>query len=628
MKKYIVSLLALLLVSLTSMQGVAGSEQAFRHSVAQRVIVVGDIHGAIDDLSGLLRAAGVVDNETNWRAGKTHFVSVGDLLDRGPDSRAIMDLFMRLEKQAEQAGGAVHLILGNHELMNLVRDLRYVNAHDYARYQADEEISIREAHWQHYLAQAIKIAKEMSSDIDEAAVRDAFERDYPPGFFAHLQEFAPQGKYGRWLLSKPSAIIINDTIFVHGGLSEAFPLIGLSNINHQANTTMRDYIASFNALKQRALLSDQDDFFDRQEKLKQVPPNQLDDEARRWYQTFLSADQSFYLAADSQFWYRGSALCHPIYEEEILDRALQHFQVRRLIIGHTPTFSRKIESRMNGKVINVDTGLYRQYYHGTPMLLAIEGNKLEQFDGHGWQPFSVQGPAYRETYRGYTYPQWENMLRDARIISAEGMESGIATTAKLELEHNGMRFQATFNSHHSVPRNASRQDYANTRSYKYEVAAYRLARHIGLHMVPPVVLKEIEGKQGALQLWPMNSISEAERITRGEYPSEPCEISYQASLMSLFDVLIYNAYRTQDTVRYTSDWHMWLSDHSRSFMTFSEAPPHLQSAQIRYSPKLEQALRLLDKATLETLADDLLQGKQVRAILKRRDWLLDHWAAQ
>ena len=62
----------------------------------------------------------------HWAAGRAHVVSLGDLLDRGADSRKVMDLLMRLQGEAAAAGGQLHVVLGNHEAMNLLGDLRYV----------------------------------------------------------------------------------------------------------------------------------------------------------------------------------------------------------------------------------------------------------------------------------------------------------------------------------------------------------------------------------------------------------------------------------------------------------------------------------------------------------------------
>ena len=92
-----------------------------------RVVAFADVHGAYAELLGLLRETGIVDAQDHWAAGNTHLVSLGDLLDRGADSRKVMDLLMRLQGEAPAAGGQVHVLLGNHEAMNLLGDLRYVD---------------------------------------------------------------------------------------------------------------------------------------------------------------------------------------------------------------------------------------------------------------------------------------------------------------------------------------------------------------------------------------------------------------------------------------------------------------------------------------------------------------------
>src|SRR5262245_12993554 len=61
----------------------------------ERVVAFADVHGAYDDMTRLLKAAGVVDESLHWNAGRTHLISTGDMLDRGKDSRKVMDLLMR-----------------------------------------------------------------------------------------------------------------------------------------------------------------------------------------------------------------------------------------------------------------------------------------------------------------------------------------------------------------------------------------------------------------------------------------------------------------------------------------------------------------------------------------------------
>ena len=74
-----------------------------------RIVAFGDVHGAYDQLVTALKAAAVIDDALDWSGADTHLVSLGDLLDRGADSRQVLDLLIRLQSEALQAGGRVHI---------------------------------------------------------------------------------------------------------------------------------------------------------------------------------------------------------------------------------------------------------------------------------------------------------------------------------------------------------------------------------------------------------------------------------------------------------------------------------------------------------------------------------------
>jgi len=100
-----------------------------------RIIVIGDIHGDWAALKSALTVAGVTNYHNDWIGGDTHVVQVGDLVDRAVrggsgDERSenrIISHLLSLKAMAQLAGGDVHLLLGNHELMNVVGDFRYVS---------------------------------------------------------------------------------------------------------------------------------------------------------------------------------------------------------------------------------------------------------------------------------------------------------------------------------------------------------------------------------------------------------------------------------------------------------------------------------------------------------------------
>lgn len=81
--------------------------------------VIGDVHGHLKKLYKLLRDAQLIDEHHTWTGGQTTLWFIGDLVDRGPESIAVLDLVMRLQKEAPQVGGQVACLLGNHELMML-----------------------------------------------------------------------------------------------------------------------------------------------------------------------------------------------------------------------------------------------------------------------------------------------------------------------------------------------------------------------------------------------------------------------------------------------------------------------------------------------------------------------------
>ena len=164
-----------------------------------RVVAVGDLHGDLDNALAVLRLAGVVDANGRWSGGNTILVQTGDTTDRGPDSKTVMDLLRRLSEEAPASGGKVVALLGNHEVMNLQGDLRYVHPGD----------------------------------------TEAFG-----GAEARRAAFAKTGEYGAWLATLPAVAIEADTVFVHGGVAPAWAEKGLDSINEQVRMGLFDRSAA------------------------------------------------------------------------------------------------------------------------------------------------------------------------------------------------------------------------------------------------------------------------------------------------------------------------------------------------------------------------------------------------
>ena len=199
-----------LLCSLLLIGGALGV-QAGDGVECERVVAVGDLHGGYDPFVGILQEVGLVDPELRWLDDRACLVQLGDVVDRGADSREILDLLIGLTGQAPER---VHPLMGNHELMNIEGDLRYVDPGEYAAFADDESAEER---------------------------TEGRERALPPGFIAHRRAFSPDGVYGRWLLSRGVAKVLNRTLFVHGGMTPDDAAVGLDRVNERIVAEVEEY---------------------------------------------------------------------------------------------------------------------------------------------------------------------------------------------------------------------------------------------------------------------------------------------------------------------------------------------------------------------------------------------------
>src|SRR6188474_3449345 len=180
-----------------------------------RVVAIGDVHGAYDRFVEILKAAGLLDADLHWIGGTAHLVQTGDVLDRGSDSRKALDLLRQLQREAQSAGGRVHPLIGNHEAMRMIGDFRFVSPGEYAAFERADSESARVR----YL-----------NSPGSAADREQVEK-MPLGFLEMRLAFGRDGDYGRWLRQNPATVTINGFVFVHGGISEAFAATGCEAIN-------------------------------------------------------------------------------------------------------------------------------------------------------------------------------------------------------------------------------------------------------------------------------------------------------------------------------------------------------------------------------------------------------------
>lgn len=158
------------------------------YSTPPRLLAIGDLHGDITNAKEILRFAQIVDCDGKWISGRDTVIQVGDVLDRGPHGHEIIDYFAVLREEAKQSGGEFIQLLGNHELMNMQGDVKFVNP----------------------------LSASVFGGMD--SLKEAFD--------------PVTGAYGTYLVKVcDTAVIRNRTLFVHAGLLPQYARLGVAELN-------------------------------------------------------------------------------------------------------------------------------------------------------------------------------------------------------------------------------------------------------------------------------------------------------------------------------------------------------------------------------------------------------------
>lgn len=309
-----------------------------------RIVAIGDVHGAFDRFRALLRETGVIDGRDRWVGGTTILVQTGDVLDRGPDSRRVLDLLMRLERDAQRAGGRVHALLGNHEIMRMVGHLRDVSAAEYAAFRDGQSRQRLDELYEMIRTQRGEQAAAGKEPFDEKEFRTAFYRDNAVGLVELVRAFRATGQYGAWLRRREVMVRINGDVFMHGGLSGEVAALGCQGLVAAA----RQELASGPALAPAPL-------------------------------PLLSGEEG-------PLWYR--ALANGTLDTPAVDALLDTFGARRIIVGHTVTKTMRITPLHGGRVIALDTGMLGEPFYPGGVAAALV----------------ISGGTYTAVYQGRTEP--------------------------------------------------------------------------------------------------------------------------------------------------------------------------------------------------------------------------------
>jgi hypothetical protein len=615
----------LLLTLLLATVGAVAADYDIKTS--SRVVAFGDVHGAYRDWTTLLQELGVIDADFNWSGGDTHLVSLGDLIDRGPDSRKVVELLIKLDGQAEQAGGAVHMVLGNHEVMVMTGDLRYVSPQEFAAFAADETQAQRDALYAQY--------RRFNTGGEEVVVRQTFDDQYPAGFVALREAFSQDGALGSWLVQQPFVIKVNDKVYMHGGISSQFSEESIASLNQKLRGELKGFLDSMDTLREAGVMPWYVDYHDRlnflnarAEEFTVANPKQQAD----WFgalKNVFDAQQAFVFSDDSPNWYRGTAMCHPYSESFNTERFLKRVGAKQVVMGHTPTRG-DVHQRMDGLAIRLDTGMLKSVYKGRASALVSEGGSdYVHYLGSSERAQPVpEKRSIAQKLSGMSDAELEDFMRTAPVVNVQSIGTGVTNPKRVTQSRDGITNDVAFKYEDTNPGMQTKEKYIARRfnesdRYVYDVAAYKVDRMLNWQMVPTAVIAEVEGDEGALSDWVGNAINERDRLEQ-EVPFRGyCDQYEQYRMRFVFDILIYNDDRNLTNILWTKDgFMMQFIDHSLAFRSTTKRPKQYRKVDLEVSDLLRSRLQTLNEENLRQELSPYLHERQIEGILARRDLIL------
>jgi hypothetical protein len=369
------------------------------HSAAAaqtRIVAIGDVHGAQPEFEAILKETDLIDSNHGasggWVGGRTVFVQVGDVVDRGPKTRACLDLMMALEKTSQKQNGKVVALLGNHEVMAMTGDMRYVSPEDYQSFATAESEKTRQdafREYQRFLADRTRAGVPPAQPLSS----EKWMADHPLGFFERRDAFGPLGVYGRWLRQHSVAYQSDGVVFVHGGLSPNATFDSIDALNAQMRGALEAFDKGWHSLVNAGIIwhymTLDEAILTIQRELATIPARELQDHQQREDLEKFSELLTWLESPDNPTWYRGLAEQPEQTLGPSLQAMMKRLKIGAIVAGHTP--DSEIRQRFDNRVILIDTGMLQSVFGGKPSALEIQGGR---FTAHvvGQPPRALASP--------------------------------------------------------------------------------------------------------------------------------------------------------------------------------------------------------------------------------------------
>ncbi len=368
--------------------GAAQAQRATTVSITdlgeRRLVAVGDIHGAFNGVREILRKVELIDQKDHWVGGDAILVQTGDFLDRGPGVAKVARLLMDLQKQAPEHGGEVIVLLGNHEILNILGELRDVTKYIFRNFvdgHSEKRLTVSCNSYAAFYRKLYELKHEKPPKRRELVERCLTEQQL--GLVEYLEEVGPAGDIGRWMRKLPTTARIGDVVFVHGGFSAELASQDLEQINREVWREIKSFDRTRQYLIDQGLILPTTGLAEIVSVARQLakatsgapslPP--LSSE----FLHVLRFNEWLVVREDGPMWFRGYARWSEEEGGTQMPAILEALGAEHVVVGHTPQPPFRIRTRFDSQVFLIDTGMLTSFYKGHPSALEIQEGVFTAF---------------------------------------------------------------------------------------------------------------------------------------------------------------------------------------------------------------------------------------------------------